>query len=630
MCKVAFSLSVVLCSWTFVCAQPKEIDSLERILARTPAGHEQVDILNALSRKYLPYKPKISRQYAEQAIEAAQKQHYLQGEIAALNCLSEYEYRQGNYARSVEVSMETLKMAEQIHDSVGMAMANRVLGLTYAFGFKQYDLALKYQLNAVSFYEKKKDKAKTAAFYGNLSWIYAGLKQNLPEAHRLAKRGIEIADSLGDKQLMSYNYNSQGLIFFQEGALDSTLVNLTKSNELAEEASDRAVIAYNKIIIGKVYLQQHKYTEAITVFEAALKESSSLHLLEVLKDSYDGLRQGYEGLNNFELAYRNHFNYLHLRDSLVNWETTQRALITRLEFEGQSKIAELESANQQERNEQIIYEVLFGLILIFLIMVVLLAARNNSQRKETNRLLQEKNQEIADQNLKLKEANDVKDKFFSILSHDLRSPLTSLKGLLSLLASNEINDEEFRSFAPKINQRLMGVSETLENLLHWSQSQIRGMGYNPTIIPLKAVIDKCLSLFLEAAAEKKLTFSNEISKDISVYADKNQIELVFRNLIHNAIKFTPTGGAISLTITPSEPYLEVCISDTGVGMTQEQVDNLFRNVTARTTHGTDGEKGTGLGLLLCKEMMENNGGKLSVTSTIGKGSTLHVYLKKHS
>ncbi len=496
MSRVAFSIGVVLCSWTFVCAQPKDIDSLEKILAQTPAGNEQVDILNSLSRKYLPYKPNVARQYAEQAIEAAQKQRYLQGEIAALNCFSEYEYRQGNYARSVEVSMETLKMAEQIHDSVGMAMANRVLGLTYAFGFKQYDLALKYQLNAVSFYEKKKDKAKTAAFYGNLSWIYAGLKQNLPEAHRFAKRGIEIADSLGDKQLMSYNYNSQGLIFFQEGALDSTLVNLTKSNELAEEASDRAVIAYNKIIIGKVYLQQHKYTEAIMVFEAALKESSSLHLLEVLKDSYDGLGQSYEGLNNFELAYRNHFNYLHLRDSLVNWETTQRALITRLEFEGQSKIAELESANEQERNEQIVYEVLFGLILIFLIMVVLLAARNNSQRKETNRLLQEKNQEIADQNLKLKEANDVKDKFFSILSHDLRSPLTSLKGLLSLLASNEINDEEFRSYAPKINQRLMGVSETLENLLHWSQSQIRGMGYNPTIIPLKAVIDKCLSLFL--------------------------------------------------------------------------------------------------------------------------------------
>lgn len=629
MSRVVVSIWLILWVCTFVSAQPKGVDSLERILAITHASNEQVDILNALSRKYLPSKPDSAKKFAEQAIQVAQKQHYPQGEVAALNCLSEYEYRQGNYARAVEVAMQTLKLGEQIHDSIGMAMANRVLGLTYTFGFKQYDIALKYQLDAVKFYEKKRDKAKIAAFYGNLTWIYAGLNQNLPEAHRLARRGIEIADSLGDSQLMSYNYNSQGLIFILEDQLDSALANLNKSNELAGESDDRAVISYNNSIIGKVYLIQHKYREAIATFEAAMKESRELHLLEVTKDSYHGLAQGYEGLGNFPLAYRNQLSYIHLRDSLVNWETTQKALLTRLEFEGQKKIAELEVANKQEQKEQIVYEILFGAILIFLVIVVLLAARNNRHRKETNQLLQEKNQEIADQNLKLKEANDLKDKFFSIISHDLRSPLTSLKGLLSLLASNEINDEEFKSFAPKINQRLMGVSETLENLLHWSQAQMKGMSYNPTTIPLKVVIDKCLLLFLETATEKNLTFSNDIPKEISVYADKNQTELVFRNLIHNAIKFTMNGGAIALKTNPCEPDVEVCVSDTGIGMTKEQIDNLFQNVTARTTHGTEGEKGTGLGLLLCKEMVENNGGRLSVTSEIGKGSTFHVYLKRH-
>ncbi|NOT77081.1 MAG: tetratricopeptide repeat-containing sensor histidine kinase [Cyclobacteriaceae bacterium] len=628
MSKVAAILAIAFIAGTSVCAAPIKIDSLERILATHPVDSVSIDIYCQLSQKYLPSKPDTARKYADMALHLSQSKGYRHGEIVALNCIAEYEYRQGNYASAVEHSMRSLKFSEQSHDSVGMAMSNRALGLIYTFGFKQYDVALQYQLNALKIFERKKDKRNMASFYGNITWIYAGLNQNLTEAHRLALLGLELSKSLNDPQLVSYNYNSQGLIFLQEGQYDSALQNLQRSIQAGIEADDKAVVAYDKSIIGQVYLKQHRYKEAISKFNEAIDESRPLHILEILKDSYDGLAKGYEGISNYPLAYHNHMSYMHLRDSLLNWETTQKAMLTRLEFEGQNKIEELEFANEQEKKEQLIYEVLFGIVLAFFIAVVLLAARNNRQRKETNRLLQEKNQEIAEQNLKLKEANDIKDKFFSIISHDLRSPLSSLKGLLSLLAGNEINDQEFKSFAPKINQRLTGVSETLENLLHWSQSQMKGMSYNPTTIPVRVVTEKCLLLFLETAAEKKLTFSNDIPKDASVYADKNQTELIFRNLIHNAIKFTVNGGSISITSEITDDHVEIRVSDTGIGMSKEQVENLFDNVTARTTHGTDGEKGTGLGLLLCKEMAENNGGRLLVTSEAGKGSTFHVFLRK--
>jgi len=621
-------LWVCLIASTMVCAQPKEIDSLERILVTSPADSITVDILTDLSHSYLPYKPIVAKQYADQAFQMAQEQKYNRGEVKALNCIAEYEYRQGNYARAIELFTQSLKLADQIRDSVGMAMANRGLGITYTFGFKQYDAALQYQLEALKIYERLKDKRNMAAFYGNITWIYAGLGKNLPEAHRLALLGIKISDSLGDRQLLSYNYNSRGLIFLKEGKYDSALFNLSKSSKIAEEVADRAVIAYNKSLIGQVYLKQYKYEEAITIFTDAAYECRVLHIQEILKDCYNGIAVAYQGLEDYKNAYHNHLHYIDLRDSLVNWETTQKALLIKLKYEGESRIAELELANEQEENELLIYEALIGMGTFFFIIVVLLAARNNRNKKEVNKILQEKNQEIAEQNLKLKEANNLKDKFFSIISHDLRSPLAGLKGLLSLLAGNEINDQEFKSFAPKINQRLMGVSETLENLLHWSQSQMKGMMYNPTDIQIKVVIDKCLLLFLETSAEKKLNFKNDISENICVYVDRNQAELIFRNLIHNAIKFTSSGGTISLISYPSNEFFQVCVSDTGIGMTQEQIDNLFRNGTGHTTHGTAGEKGTGLGLLLCKEMVENNGGKLSVTSEKDKGSTFHVFLKK--
>jgi signal transduction histidine kinase len=257
-----------------------------------------------------------------------------------------------------------------------------------------------------------------------------------------------------------------------------------------------------------------------------------------------------------------------------------------------------------------------------------LIVRNNRQRRIANELLREKNNEIANQNMELKQANEIKDKLFFIIGHDMRGPLSSLKAMLGMVARNEISAEEFKFFAPQLSQHVVGVSETIENLLQWSGSQLHGWQQQPGEFPIRTAVEKAINLFKESAHRKQINLINEVDGDWRVHADQNQTELVFRNLIHNAIKFTPEGGQVSASATISGEFVIIEITDTGVGISEAKLASLFYEPGIRTTRGTKGEKGTGLGLTLCHEMIRANKGRINVTSTEGKGTTVQVYLRK--
>lgn len=621
--------------WLFVghaLAQLPAIDSLKRELGGSTTTKTRIDILNDLSNRYLAYQPDQANWYANEALELARKTAYPHGEILALNRLGEYEFRQSNYARAVELITESLKLALKQQDSLGMALAYRVLGNIHTFGLKQYDQALQYQLNALAIYQRLDDKRNIAAFCGNITWIYASTNQNLEEAHRLADRGIYLSDSLNDKQLLSFNYNSKGLIYMQQDQADSALKFLNRSIREAEKVKDFAVMSYNKSLIGNIYLQQGQHKIALSYFREAANESRQLNLREVLKESYLGLSKAYANLGDFQQALQNYIGYTQLKDSLVNWETSQKALMAKLKFEEEkreARIVELEQANEQARREQLIFSIGFAVTFIMMAAIIGLVLRNNRLRQQANKVLKEKNEEIETQNEKLKQANDIKDKFFSIIGHDLRSPLVSLKGLLGMLLRNEISEEEFKLFAPKLNHLVVGTNETLENLLQWGHSQLSGFTFNPTRQATHELVTRCFTLFADAAHAKSITLVNNVPAGISMMADRNQIDLILRNLVHNAIKYTHAGGSVTVTAETTDGAIELVVTDTGIGMTAKQVENLFNVSEMKTQRGTGGERGTGLGLMLCREMVGMHNGKIHVQSTPGQGTTFTVWLPQN-
>ncbi len=229
---------------------------------------------------------------------------------------------------------------------------------------------------------------------------------------------------------------------------------------------------------------------------------------------------------------------------------------------------------------------------------------------------------LSEQANQLTELNQVKDRLFSIIAHDLRGPIMNLKLLVNMIDTGMISDLEFKAFVPELSKKLGYTSGLLENLLYWSKSQLDGQKVEPTNFSIKKIVDNEIQYATHKATEKGIEIFSSITDIFLVYADTHMIELIVRNLISNAIKFSGNGDLISIIAEQVEGNsLKVCVKDTGTGMTNNQIENLF-SIKSVSTLGTNNEKGTGLGLQLCKDFIERNEGKLWVESELGKGTKI--------
>jgi two-component system, cell cycle sensor histidine kinase and response regulator CckA len=237
---------------------------------------------------------------------------------------------------------------------------------------------------------------------------------------------------------------------------------------------------------------------------------------------------------------------------------------------------------------------------------------------------------IRQQYNQLKELNSYKDKLFSIIAHDLKSPFQSLLGSSEILAmeSERLSQEEVLFFSRGLFDSLKNLYSLLENLLNWSMMQRDMIEYNPVNLNLKDIVNKIIELLNRSAAKKNISISNNVDAGAFVYADPFMINSVIQNLLNNAVKFTLSEGSIFVTSLEKDSFIEVSVIDTGIGIDSNRSSKLFSFSSLFTTDGTAGEKGTGLGLPLCKEFVEKNNGKIRVESELGKGSRFTFTLPK--
>ena len=227
---------------------------------------------------------------------------------------------------------------------------------------------------------------------------------------------------------------------------------------------------------------------------------------------------------------------------------------------------------------------------------------------------------MKDKELELQKLNDTKDKLFSIISHDLRSPFAQLKGVLDLFEKGGISEAELKYFLPEIIKNVNYTSDLLNNLVYWAKSQMSGLHADPELFDVYKLIANKENLFGKEIKNKDLSFMNYVSEKTIIYADKNMVDLIIRNLVANAIKFCRKTDTILIKAEETaNDFLIIRVADTGIGMSAESRSKIFREANF-TTLGTHKEKGTGIGLKLCKEFVEANGGKIWVDSEEGKGT----------
>lgn len=263
--------------------------------------------------------------------------------------------------------------------------------------------------------------------------------------------------------------------------------------------------------------------------------------------------------------------------------------------------------------------------------------RNNERLivdlKEANDRLEEKVKErtaaLDEKNEILKKTNEIKDKLFTIISHDLRVPMASLNVLMEVLvhAENNVSGDDFKRYSGKVQTYIQNVMDLLDNLLNWSLSQLGSKKIEIDEIALLPIIEKNIKLIHIAAQQKKISIEvANVGDDFKVKGDANMLNLIFRNLLSNAIKFTPDKGQITLTIEKVNSSAKIGVADTGIGMSDEQLTKLFEPGYFNTNPGTAHEKGTGIGLKLCKEFVEKQGGQLEIQTKVNEGTVFYFTL----
>jgi signal transduction histidine kinase len=282
--------------------------------------------------------------------------------------------------------------------------------------------------------------------------------------------------------------------------------------------------------------------------------------------------------------------------------------------------------------------IFFVILLIFTTILVIAVYRSYRIKKKSGKILTRQKKELEEMNRiltesenRLKELNITKDKFFSIMSHDLKNPLGSMVSLADMINHNlkRIPPADLEEIIHNLHLSVKTVYNLLENLLIWSRSQTGRIGYLPEIFELRPVVEECLLLFHFQADEHFITLENSVNEKHMAYADKNMVFTVIRNLINNGIKFSRRGGVVKITSEPDGELVRVAVTDQGIGMTPADLQKLFRIDVPNTSIGTfskeqrdyTGKKGTGLGLILCKEFVEKCGGKIKAESEWGRGSS---------
>lgn len=277
-----------------------------------------------------------------------------------------------------------------------------------------------------------------------------------------------------------------------------------------------------------------------------------------------------------------------------------------------------------------VLRVIFLLLSVVLVVIIgssVMIYRNNiikiKAQEEIRRLSEKKilEEEVLRSEV-LNQLCETKDKFFSIIAHDLKNPFITILGFTDLLLTDysELSDEEKKFYIEEMKKSAELSHNLLQNLLQWSRAQTGRIEFNPQKLELLQIVDKNFLLLKATAEKKQIKLLHEILPELYVYADEEMINTILRNLLTNAIKFTNKEGAVTVNAVAKDSFVEVSVVDSGVGMDQNTIENLFRLDAPHSAIGTDNEAGTGLGLILCKEFVEKHGGKIWVESELGKGS----------
>lgn len=543
----------------------------------------------------------VGLQNSLSAISIFEKQHLVNELNAAYNSLAEAYYKTNQVDKAIDYNFKALEVRKQIGDQNGIIASTKNIADLYSI--------LKEHRKAIEYYEMA------------LEVITPDSDQNL--------RG-EILPKLGNEYLRFKEYDKAS-----EHLAEGLKYNRKQDNK---EGILRALNAIGNLNLqkNKINLAEKQLAEAYTIAKETTNKTQLLenYKLHIALDS----TRGY-----FENAFFWQNKFYGLRDSLSKID--QPVFPTNIApldlTENESTTAEDYTTPETEKPTAItpvseayspyIIHAAIAILIILLALLIYSLLKTKCHKaaldKQKEILEEEKirTEAILEQTHHLEEVNQVKDKLFSIVSHDLKDSISSIKAFLDLLNEDSISKEEFYELIPELSENANNASSLLYNLLNWSKSQMQNLEPKPELFNIQDVFQSKIALVEQKVEDKRIILIDE-SQNGTVFADRSMVEIVIQNLITNAVKFSRTGDVITISNQEVKGKSLICIEDTGVGISKDNIHKLFAAHKNFTTAGTKNEKGTGLGLTIAKDLVELNDGKIWVESTQNVGSKFFIEL----
>lgn len=603
---------------------------------------------------------------SQKNLALSKKAEYTNGEISSYHSMGGYYSDKGKIDQAILYFNKAYKLAEKYENN--FLKVRTLNDLAKEYGYKgDYSKSLKWYLEAMEIAEKYNYKNSISIINDNIAHLYLEQK-DFQQAMVFLQKSKAVHEEVGNPVFLAETLSNIASTYADINELDYAMYNINISIATFEKEKILEWLAYCYEIKGKIYLKKNKNTWALYWY----KQSELLHqeieddrgkidllngmteaYLNLKKDSIAevyalnafnlskkiGLRSGIKNSTqnlskifkikkDFEKSLWYHELYQTTYESLsaISNEKALNMLKTRVEYDQQKQ--QLIDENEKALAKQKIYIYIFIIILFIFAIITFIVHRNQQEQKKLNQELRNKKADLEQKQAYLNELNQTKNKLFSIIGHDLRGPIGAFQGLLKLFKEGEMTKDEFLNFVPKLKVDIDTISFTLNNLLSWGQTQMNGSITRHSITNLDSIVEENIALLSEIAEAKSITLVNRIEPNCQVWSDPNQIDIIIRNLLSNALKFTPNNGKIIIGAIQKIKTCEIYVKDNGLGMSEEIIGKLFEKDSNHTTYGTNDEKGTGLGLSLCKEMVEKNNGKIWVHSALGRGSSFYFTIPR--
>ncbi|EEI93077.1 ATPase/histidine kinase/DNA gyrase B/HSP90 domain protein [Sphingobacterium spiritivorum ATCC 33300] len=587
-----------------------------------------------------------AQEWANKGMQLTKERKLKDLDLDFLNLSGVIYLKLNEYDKSIETHFKVLKLREAKGDKKGMVRAFMNIGNVFnkSGDTKQ---ALRYYQESLTLAEQIRDNQSIGNLYNNISNIYSqdALDNGKPDAIKQAVqyllKTIQFAKKNVPDQDLSNTYILLSYVYLKDDKLELSKKYTDLAVALTDKTKDKLAGSYARINRANILVKQGLFEEAtqeVARIKKLIRESGLDYLNDEFSTDFEKIAKAVKEkdtsvlLTDKDSLLRVSEEEAGLQRLKVREELREKYESEKKDLENKNLLLENRSIEQEANRIKILWVATGAIVLILAMLFVLIRKKNHLLNEERERLL-EANEEIRqqtemikEQHRSLMEAERFRSRIFSVVSHDLRAPISTFQSLLSFSKIAEIPPEDIRSSLLKIGLEVNIASTMLDELLVWSAGQMSSEELRLVPIEVREIVQSSQLLFQERITMKSLALINDVSDTLVVQGDRKRFEFIIRNLISNAIKFSFTGRPITIGAEQSDTELQIYVKDEGVGMSEEQLLSLKSISTKKSHPGTWEEKGTGLGLLLCDDFAARMGWSISVSSQEGFGSIFYIHI----